>query len=204
MDVSALVVLVALCALSTAYARRGFVPPSLRVSVGVRVPVGPLLSRPSPLAHQQPVTVKPRPPSVAAAFVVASLLFGLSTSSSTRSPLASVTTPLPPRLSYWDTNGRLQRLEDMSFTREDAREMEAERKEKDRVKEAERNEEDRVKEAERKEENRVMEAERKEENKVMAETMQKNFTISTFLTVVSLFISLAANEGFTAKLLPPK
>ena len=39
-----------------------------------------------------------------------------------------MTTPLAPRLSYWDFGGRLQRLEDTSFTKEDAREMEAERK----------------------------------------------------------------------------
>ena len=177
-------ILVVLCALSSASALRGLAPPSLRVGVRVGVPGGPPLFRSPYSTHLLDVAAEPRSTPVTAAalrvcagaLVVASLLFGLSTSrsaasypSTTRSPPASVTTALPPRLSYWDFGGRLQRLEDTSFTKEDAREMEAERN---------------------------------KEKKEMAATMQTNFVISTSLTVVSLAISLAANEGFVAKLFP--
>ena len=80
-------------------------------------------------------------------------------------------TPLPPRLSSWDVFGRLQRLEDTSFTKADAKELEKERK-----------------------------ADAKE----MQEWMDKMFQVTTLLTVVSLFISLAANESFVAKFFPPR
>jgi hypothetical protein len=57
----------------------------------------------------------------------------------------------------------------------------------------------------------AMEAERKEDAKAMearmdkAETrMQENFRLSTFLTIVSLFLSLAANERFVANLFPQR
>ena len=196
LHLSGLVVFVVFCALSTACARRGAAPPSRRIGARIRVP---------PLAQPRAVAFKTQLPSAAAAaaaaaaarrvcagaLVVSSLLLGLSTPSSaasasfpsaTSSPPASVTTLLPPRLSYWDFNGRLQRLEDISFTKEDARNMEAERKK----------------------EMKEMEAARKKEMKEMADTTQRNFMISSFLTVVSLFISLAANEGFMAKLLPPQ
>ena len=193
----------------------------------------------------------------AGALVVSSLLLGLSTPSSaasasfpsaTSSPPASVTTLLPPRLSYWDFNGRVQRLKDVSFTKEDAREMEAARKKEMKEMEVERKKEMKemalsgllliaisaailrqdttarmdIMEAERKTEAEQLkaerkteaellkvdmetkEAQRKTEMKEMANTTQRNFMISSFLTVVSLFISLAANEGFMAKLLPPQ
>ena len=186
---AALLFLVAICALSTASARRGLAPPSLRLRV----------SRPPPLAHPAPLAVAAKPRSApvtaaarrvcAGALVAASLLLGLSTPSSaasdpstTRSPPASVTPSLPPRLSYWDFGGRLQRLEDTAFTKEDAREMEAERKEEEKAKEAE----------------------RKAEMKVMADTMQTNFVISTLLTASSLVFSLAVNEDFMAKVFPPQ
>ena len=183
-----LLILAVICTLSTASARRGLAAPSHRVPV--RVPVSHLLSR-------LPVTAEPLPAPVTAAarrvstaqcvgaLVVASLLFGVSTPSlaapdlsTTRSQPASVTTPLPPRLSYWDILGRVQRLEDTSFTKEDAREMEAARKK------------------EREEDKKDMQK--------MAELTQTNFMITSFLTVLSLFFSLAANEGFTAKVFPPQ
>ena len=103
-----------------------------------------------------------------------------------------MTTPLPPRLSYWDFGGRLQRLEDTSFTKEDAREMEAERKKEDKEMEAERKKDMQKMEAERKKENKEMEAERKKDMQKMAETVQTNFMISTSISVASLFFSLAA------------
>jgi hypothetical protein len=48
------------------------------------------------------------------------------------------------------------------------------------------------------------EAERKEDAKAMEARMQENFRLSTFLTIVSLFLSLAANEGFVAKFFPQR
>jgi len=275
LHLSGLVVFVVFCALSTACARGGAAPPSRRIGARIRVPVGPVLSRPPPLAHPRAVAVKTQPPSATAAaaamrvcagaLVVFSLLLGLSTPSSaasasfnsaTSSPPAPL---LPPRLSYWDFNGRLQRLEDITFTKEDARKMEAERKTEMKEVEAERKKEMKEVEAERKTEMKEMalsglllitisaailrqdttarmdimeaerkkeakqlkvdleikeaaretkmkevEAERKKEMKEMADTTQRNFKISSFLTVFSLFISLAANEGFTAIFLPPQ
>ena len=66
-------------------------------------------------------------------------------------------------------------------------------------------------EAERKKDAKAMEArmdkaeaERKEDAKAMEARMQENFRLSTFLTIVSLFLSLAANEGFVAKLFPQR
>ena len=81
-----------------------------------------------------------------------------------------------------DFFGRIQRLEDTSFTKEDARAMEAERKEEARAMEA-------------RLEARMDKAEAR---------MQENFLISTFLTIVSLFTSLAANEKFVAKFFPQR
>ena len=201
-----LLILAVICTLSTASARRGLAAPSHRVPVPVRVlpvygsvSVSHLLSRLPPSAHPLPVTAEPLPAPVTAAarrvstaqcvgaLVVASLLFGVSIPSlaapdpsTTRSQPASVTTPL--RLSYWDILGRVQRLEDTSFTKEDAREMEAARK-----KEREEDKEDLKKDMQK-----------------MAELTQTNFMITSFLTVLSLFLSLAANEGFTAKVFPPQ
>ena len=241
LHLSGLAVFVVLCALSTACARRGAAPPSRRIGARIRVPVGPVLSRPPPLAHPRAVAVKTQPPSATAAaaaaarrvcagaLVVFSLLLGLSTPSSAASaslpsatspspPPASVAPLLPPRLSYWDFSGRVQRLEDTSFTKEDARKMEAERKKEmmemalsglllitisaailrqDTTARMD------IMEAARKKEMKEMEDERKTEMKEMADTTQRNFMTTTFLTVFSLFISLAANGGFTAKLLPP-
>ena len=48
------------------------------------------------------------------------------------------------------------------------------------------------------------EAERKKDTKAMNARMQKNFRLTTFLTIVTLFISLAANEGFVAKFFPQR
>jgi hypothetical protein len=90
--------------------------------------------------------------------------------------------PLPPRLSEWNFLGRIQRLEDTSFTKEDAKAMEARM-------------DARMDKAE---------AERKEVAKAMEARIQENFRFSTFLTIVSLFISLAANEGFVVKLFPQR
>ena len=121
LHLSGLVVFVVFCALSTACARGGAAPPSRRIGARIRVPVGPVLSRPPPLAHPRAVAVKIQPPSATAAaaamrvcagaLVVFSLLLGLSTPSSaasqpstTRSPPASVLTSLLPRLSYNGTS----------------------------------------------------------------------------------------------------
>jgi hypothetical protein len=101
--------------------------------------------------------------------------------------------PLPPRLGTWDLFGRIQRLEDTSFTKEDAKAMEAERKKDANAMEA--RIEARMDKAE---------AERKEDAKAMEARMQENFRLSTFLTIVSLFLSLAANERFVAKLFPQR
>ena len=230
---AALLFLVAICALSTASARRGLAVPSLRLRV----------SRPPPLALPAPLSVAAKPRSApvtaaarqvcAGALLAASLLFGLSTPSSaasdpstTRSPPASVTTPLPPRLSSWDFGGRLQRLEDTAFTKEDAREMEAERKKEnkeivlsgllllgtvtailrqDTTSRMDLMEAVRKKEAEQlKVDMEAKEKIRKDEMKVMAETTQRNFMTTTFFTVVSLAISLAANKDFMAKVFPPQ
>ena len=209
-----LLILAVICTLSTASARRGLAAPSHRVPVPVPVPVrvpvygsvsvSHLLSRLPPSAHPLPVTAEllPAPVTAAArrvstaqcvgALVVASLLFGVSTPSlaapdpsTMRSQPASVTTPLPPRLSYWDILGRVQRLEDTSFTKEDAREMEAARKKE-------------------REEDKEEAKQLKKDMQKMAELTQTNFMITSFLTVLSLFFSLAANEGFTAKVFPPQ
>jgi hypothetical protein len=50
----------------------------------------------------------------------------------------------------------------------------------------------------------AMEAERKKDAKAMEARMQEYFRLSTFLTIVSLFLSLAANEGFVAKFFPQR
>jgi hypothetical protein len=141
----------------------------------------------------------------AGALVVFSLLLGLSTPSSaasasfnsaTSSPPAPL---LPPRLSYWDFNGRLQRLEDITFTKEDARKMEDERKKEmkemalsglllitisaailrqDTTARMDIMEAERKKEAKQlKVDMETKEAERKTEMKEMADTTQRNFKI---------------------------
>ena len=107
--------------------------------------------------------------------------------------MKSSESPLPPRLSTWDFLGRIQRLEDTYFTTDDAKAMEA--RMEARMDKAE---------AERKEEAKAMEARMDARMDKAEAIMQENFRISTFLTIVSLFISLAANENFVAKFFPPR
>jgi preprotein translocase subunit SecG len=119
--------------------------------------------------------------------------------------------PLPPRLSTWDLFGRIQRLEDTSFTKDDAKAMEARMEARMDKTEAttatlffifsvayftqRRGDKDDAKAMEVRMEARM--------DKEEART-QENFRISTFFTIVSLFISLAANENFVAKFFPPR
>ena len=190
-------------------ARRGLLPTPIRARLdgSLRARVEPLVgtsdeSRPAPVAVAAPHRLSARALATASLLAVTVCLAALDSKalaadsgsgpgSSTEYTKSSAAreSPLPPRLSTWDFAGRIQRLEDTSFTKEDARLLEVTRKE----------------------EARLLEVDRKEEVKAMIarmdrtdEKMQENFRTTTFLSIVSLFISLAANEGFVAKLFPPR
>ena len=179
-------------------ARRGLLPTPIRARLdgSLRARVEPLVgtsdeSRPAPVAVAAPHRLSARALATASLLAVTVCLAALDSKalaadsgsgpgSSTEYTKSSAAreSPLPPRLSTWDFAGRIQRLEDTSFTKEDAR---------------------------------LLEVDRKEEVKAMIarmdrtdEKMQENFRTTTFLSIVSLFISLAANEGFVAKLFPPR
>ena len=196
--------------LGAGMARRGRLPPQFRVRPVGSLPAGlqPLVGksgefRPAPAAAGHRVSAQAlAAASLLAAFVCLATFdsealaadSGSGSGSGSRTQYTkSSESPLPPRLSTWDLLGRIQRLEDTSFTKDDAKAMEARM------------------DAERKEEAKAMvarmdkaEAERKEEAQAMEARMQENFLISTFLTIVSLFISLAANEKFVAKFFPQR
>ena len=178
-------------------ARRGLLPTQFRVRPVGSLPTGmqPLVGksgefRPAPAAAGHRLSAQAlATASVLAAFVclatfdseVLAADSGSGSGSGTQYTKSSES-PLPPRLSTWDLFGRIQRLEDTSFTKEDAKAMEAERKKDANAMEA------RI-------EARMDKAEAR---------MQENFRLSTFLTIVSLFLSLAANERFVAKLFPQR
>jgi len=178
-------------------ARRGLLPTQFRVRPVGSLPAGmqPLVGtsgefRPAPAAAGHRLSAQAlATASVLAAFVclatfdseVLAADSGPGSGSGTQYTKSSES-PLPPRLSTWDLFGRIQRLEDTSFTKEDAKAMEARM-------------EARMDKAE---------AERKEDAKAMEARMQENFRLSTFLTIVSLFLSLAANERFVANLFPQR
>ena len=205
--------------LGAGMARRGRLPPQFRVRPVGSLPAGlqPLVGksgefRPAPAAAVHRVSAQAlATASLLAAFVCLATFdsealaadsgSGSGSGSGSRTQYTkSSESPLPPRLSTWDLFGRIQRLEDTSFTKDDAKAMEA--RMEARMDKAD---------AERKEEAKAMvarmdkaDAERKEEAKAMEAIMQENFRISTFLTIVSLFISLAANEKFVAKFFPQR
>jgi hypothetical protein len=183
--------------LGAGMARRGRLPPQFRVRPVGSLPAGmqPLVGksgefRPAPAAAVHRVSAQAlATASLLAAFVCLATTFdsealaadsssGSGSGSGSRTQYTkSSESPLPPRLSTWDLFGRIQRLEDTSFTKEDADAMEARM-------------EARMDKAEARMDARMDKAEAR---------MQGNFLISTFLTIVSLFVSLAANEKFVAK-----
>ena len=194
-------------------ARRGLLPTQFRVrpvgslSAGMQPLVGKSGEcRPVPAAAGHRVSAHAlATASLLAAFVClatldSEVLAADSGSGSLTQYTKSSESPLPPRLSTWDLFGRIQRLEDTSFTKEDAKAMEA--RIEARMDKAEARMEARMDkaEAERKEDAKAMEARM---DKADAR-MQENFRLSTFLTIVSLFLSLAANERFVAKLFPQR
>ena len=174
--------------LGAGMARRGRLPPQFRVRPVGSLPAGlqPLVGksgefRPAPAAAGHRVSAQAlAAASLLAAFVCLATFdpealaadSGSGSGSGSRTQYTkSSESPLPPRLGTWDLFGRIQRLEDTSFTKDDAKAMEARM------------------------EARMDKAEAR---------MQENFLISTFLTIVSLFISLAANEKFVAKFFPQR
>jgi hypothetical protein len=219
-------------------ARRGLLPTQFRVRPVGSLPAGmqPLVGkrgefRPAPAAAGHRLSAQAlATASVLAAFVCLAtfdsevLAADSGSGSGTQSTKISES-PLPPRLSTWDLFGRIQRLEDTSFTKEDANAMEArmearmdkaeaktaalflilsvvyvtQRKDDKQDAKAMEARMDKA-EAERKEDAKAMEARM---DKAEAR-MQENLRLSTFLTIVSLFLSLAANEGFVAKLFPQR
>ena len=220
-------------------ARRGLLPAQFRVRPAGSLPVRmqPLVgksgeSRTAPVAAGRRLSAQ----ALATASLLAASVFlptfdseALAADSGSGSGSLSQYTkssesPLPPRLSEWNFLGRIQRLEDTSFTKEDAKAMEAEQKkdaatlffilsvayftqrrnDKEDAKAMEARMDARMDKAEARMDARMdkAEAERKKDTKAIEARMQENFRLTTFLTIVTLFILLAANEGFVAKFFP--